>query len=141
MLPQWTAPYPTPCPPIPRPRVLTLPRAPAVDRALYHALPDRDDRERYGTCAIVGNSGAMLQQEFGKDIDAHDMVYRFNQVRGGGGTWRGESGSRTCAARERIGNLKRCGATSLQVATYPSIPKLHTQALPAEGSRKSGFGA
>mmetsp|Transcript_49733 Transcript_49733/g.158830 ORF Transcript_49733/g.158830 Transcript_49733/m.158830 type:complete len:920 (-) Transcript_49733:66-2825(-) len=51
-----------------------------VDRALYHALPDEDMKERYGTCAIVGNSGAMLNAEFGKDIDAHDFVYRFNQA-------------------------------------------------------------
>ncbi|KAK3268043.1 glycosyltransferase 29 protein [Cymbomonas tetramitiformis] len=51
-----------------------------VDRMLYNVLPDEDTRERYGTCAIVGNSGALLNKEAGRDIDAHDLIYRFNQA-------------------------------------------------------------
>eukprot|EP00899_Mesostigma_viride_P014898 jgi/Mesvir1/23409/Mv21101-RA.1 len=51
-----------------------------VDRTLYHALPDEPALPRYRTCAIVGNSGALLLKEYGREIDAHDMVYRFNQA-------------------------------------------------------------
>jgi len=29
----------------------------------------------------VGNSGTTLFEQFGREIDAHQMVYRFNQVR------------------------------------------------------------
>jgi hypothetical protein len=54
-----------------------------VDRMLYSVLPDVDMRERFGTCAIVGNSGAMLSHEYGRQVDSHDLVYRFNQV----GVW------------------------------------------------------
>ena len=35
-------------------------------------------KRRMGRCAVVGNSGAMLQQEYGKYIDAHDTVMRIN---------------------------------------------------------------
>eukprot|EP00898_Chlorokybus_atmophyticus_P001584 jgi/Chlat1/2426/Chrsp17S02675 len=55
-----------------------LPRG--VDNMLYSALPEGDAQERYGTCAIVGNSGALLRAEYGREIDAHDMVWRFNQA-------------------------------------------------------------
>lgn len=30
------------------------------------------------SCAIVGNSGHMLDHRFGQEIDAHDCVVRFN---------------------------------------------------------------
>jgi hypothetical protein len=30
------------------------------------------------TCAVVSNSGALSSRESGKDIDAHDIVFRFN---------------------------------------------------------------
>ncbi|CAI7884287.1 unnamed protein product, partial [Closterium sp. NIES-54] len=30
------------------------------------------------TCALVGNSGALLLREDGEEIDKHDMVLRFN---------------------------------------------------------------
>mmetsp|Transcript_41111 Transcript_41111/g.68821 ORF Transcript_41111/g.68821 Transcript_41111/m.68821 type:complete len:546 (+) Transcript_41111:321-1958(+) len=35
-------------------------------------------KERYKTCAIVGNSGGMLLQEYGSYIDTHDAVIRIN---------------------------------------------------------------
>eukprot|EP00238_Polyblepharides_amylifera_P005686 CAMPEP_0196587768 /NCGR_PEP_ID=MMETSP1081-20130531/58537_1 /TAXON_ID=36882 /ORGANISM="Pyramimonas amylifera, Strain CCMP720" /LENGTH=580 /DNA_ID=CAMNT_0041910043 /DNA_START=261 /DNA_END=2003 /DNA_ORIENTATION=+ len=34
----------------------------------------------FETCAIVGSSGIVLNYEDGKDIDAHDMVFRFNSA-------------------------------------------------------------
>jgi hypothetical protein len=32
----------------------------------------------------VGNSGSLLEHELGAEIDAHEMVYRFNQAPTGG---------------------------------------------------------
>lgn len=47
----------------------------------FHFRPSVDlARERFATCAIVGNSGSLLRQERGHEIDAHEMVYRFNQA-------------------------------------------------------------
>lgn len=66
-----------------------------LDYKLYHLLPRNDTqlggprmgrlREgglhgALGSCALVGNSGSLLYREYGKAIDAHDVVYRFNQV-------------------------------------------------------------
>merc|ERR1711927_10913 len=68
-------------------------------RSLYSALPERDAwllkepaaaRARageggpplptFGTCAVVGNSGALAHSSVGADIDGHDVVWRFNQA-------------------------------------------------------------
>ena len=40
-----------------------------------------EERKRaVGTCAVIGNSGTLLHVALGHEIDAHDMVYRFNQA-------------------------------------------------------------
>ena len=31
-----------------------------------------------GRCAVVGNSGVLMNTTFGKDIDAHEIVIRLN---------------------------------------------------------------
>jgi len=47
-------------------------------------LPDMDmfyasrNDKIFDRCAVVGNSGSMLEVEHGMDIDAHDVVVRFN---------------------------------------------------------------
>ncbi|CAN1153174.1 Beta-1,6-galactosyltransferase GALT29A, partial [Linum perenne] len=35
---------------------------------------------RYGSCAVVGNSGILLQTEYGKLIDSHEMVIQLNKT-------------------------------------------------------------
>ncbi|KAK9814164.1 hypothetical protein WJX72_001483 [[Myrmecia] bisecta] len=51
-----------------------------ITDALRKALPATDmlRGSMFNTCAIVGNSGILLKYEFGAEIDAHDMVMRFN---------------------------------------------------------------
>jgi hypothetical protein len=35
----------------------------------------------YESCAIVGNSGNLKRAAWGKEIDAHEAIFRFNRVR------------------------------------------------------------
>lgn len=45
---------------------------------LMHGLPASDFAGRFGTCAVVGNSGTLLGRGLGPIIDAHDAVFRLN---------------------------------------------------------------
>jgi len=36
---------------------------------------------RYGSCAVVGNSGILMQKEYGELIDRHEVVIRLNNAR------------------------------------------------------------
>jgi hypothetical protein len=82
-----------------------------VDYKLYQLLPEDDEsflsggrgrrrgggggsvREAVGTCAVVGNSGALLFKKHGAAIDEHNVVYRFNQAPVEG--WEAHVGART----------------------------------------------
>lgn len=48
--------------------------------ASYLTLPTTCPELRYRSCALVGNSGSLLEHALGTEIDAHEMVYRFNQA-------------------------------------------------------------
>eukprot|EP00873_Tetraselmis_striata_P014529 jgi/Tetstr1/434793/TSEL_023843.t1 len=43
-------------------------------------LPYNDTRWRFGTCAIISNSGSLLHSRYGNEIDAHDAVMRINHA-------------------------------------------------------------
>ena len=50
---------------------------------MLRKLPAKDHPKlaagsRTKTCALVGNSGNLLLYEHGKEIDAHDLIWRFN---------------------------------------------------------------
>ncbi|KAG6552862.1 hypothetical protein Mapa_005517 [Marchantia paleacea] len=40
-----------------------------------------EEGKRYKTCAVVGNSGILLNRTFGDFIDSHDMVMRLNNAK------------------------------------------------------------
>ncbi|CAL5426324.1 unnamed protein product [Camellia sinensis] len=44
---------------------------------------DRHNRT-YSSCAVVGNSGILLKNEYGELIDSHELVIRLNNARTGG---------------------------------------------------------
>ncbi|KAL0460061.1 UNVERIFIED_CONTAM: Beta-1,6-galactosyltransferase GALT29A [Sesamum latifolium] len=41
----------------------------------------KGSREKYKSCAVVGNSGILLNKDFGKLIDSHEAVIRLNNAR------------------------------------------------------------
>uniref|UniRef100_A0A061RGY4 Cmp-n-acetylneuraminate-poly-alpha-8-sialyltran sferase n=1 Tax=Tetraselmis sp. GSL018 TaxID=582737 RepID=A0A061RGY4_9CHLO len=62
------------------------PRARAAEtKFLYSSsiiskLPHRDQNFSFGTCAIVSNSGNLLEAHYGLEIDKHDAVFRINNA-------------------------------------------------------------
>jgi hypothetical protein len=56
---------------------------------LADVLPDKDllttpghpQEKKYGSCAVVGNSGSLLETQYGDMIDNHDVVIRFNAAK------------------------------------------------------------
>ena len=61
-------------------------------------LPDKDLKEQYyASCAIVGSSGTLRRSGYGRFIDAHELVMRFNGAPAGGG-YANDVGSRTTLA-------------------------------------------
>eukprot|EP00854_Cymbomonas_tetramitiformis_P000889 gene889-1387_t len=43
-------------------------------------LPPRDRAWQFGTCAVVANSGVLLNKTFGRQIDSRDAVFRVNRA-------------------------------------------------------------
>ena len=56
-----------------------------VVRFLDMVLPEKDvlissrEDKIFNECAVVGNSGTLLEGQAGPEIDSHDVVIRFNQ--------------------------------------------------------------
>uniref|UniRef100_A0A7I4B390 Uncharacterized protein n=2 Tax=Physcomitrium patens TaxID=3218 RepID=A0A7I4B390_PHYPA len=49
-----------------------------IDQHHHH---NNRKKRLYGTCAVVGNSGILLNSTFGKMIDAHEEIVRLNNAR------------------------------------------------------------
>ena len=43
-------------------------------------MPYNDSHWTFSSCAIVSNSGSLLNSEFGAEIDAHEMITRINHA-------------------------------------------------------------
>ena len=44
----------------------------------HACLVPTDEMESFGTCALVGSAGSLIGSKFGKQIDTHEFVVRFN---------------------------------------------------------------
>ncbi|XP_011668515.2 alpha-2,8-sialyltransferase 8F-like [Strongylocentrotus purpuratus] len=56
-------------------------RVAAIPDTIFEQLPKTNpfpQETRYRSCAVVGNSGIMLNSSCGKDVDKHDYVFRCN---------------------------------------------------------------
>eukprot|EP00976_Prorocentrum_cordatum_P004603 90481-Prorocentrum_minimum.AAC.1 len=86
---------------------------------------------KWGTCALVGNSGMLRMAEFGASIDSHDTVLRVNQAPTIGYSRR--VGTKVCNAVGQYG-YSRCraarqpGGYSRRVGTKTRGPLLLTRA-------------
>ena len=47
---------------------------------IIEKLPYNDTQLQFKTCALVSNSGSLLEAEFGYEIDQHDAVFRMNNA-------------------------------------------------------------
>jgi hypothetical protein len=52
----------------------------AVTPEMASVLPVDDYKHRFETCAIVGNSGSLVNSRLGAQIDEHDVVFRFHNA-------------------------------------------------------------
>eukprot|EP00241_Pyramimonas_parkeae_P005034 CAMPEP_0114261176 /NCGR_PEP_ID=MMETSP0058-20121206/20964_1 /TAXON_ID=36894 /ORGANISM="Pyramimonas parkeae, CCMP726" /LENGTH=343 /DNA_ID=CAMNT_0001376627 /DNA_START=187 /DNA_END=1215 /DNA_ORIENTATION=- len=77
-------------------------------------LPEQDRAWKYGTCALVGNSGSLLASQYGAQIDSREAVFRVNSA-------------------PTLGFEDRVGART----TFDLINQQHTKAL-AEVEGRSG---
>ncbi|KAL6651009.1 hypothetical protein ACP70R_009934 [Stipagrostis hirtigluma subsp. patula] len=74
---------------------------------------------RYASCAVVGNSGVLLQREHGALIDGHDLVVRLNNAPAGDGRlprYARHVGARTGLAFLNSNVLSRCAGTARAAA-------------------------
>jgi len=72
----------------------------------------------FSTCAIVGSSGSMLKSSFGKEIDSHTFVMRFNQAPTVG--YEKRVGSKTSL---RLQNQERTGSVPTDKGNPPCLVK------------------
>ncbi|EKX53409.1 hypothetical protein GUITHDRAFT_133129 [Guillardia theta CCMP2712] len=65
-----------------------------IDEGLLEMFPWDYEKSAFESCAVVGSSGHLLGSGFGRDIDVHDLVIRFNDAPAGG-EYESDVGSRT----------------------------------------------
>lgn len=97
-------------------------------------LPDRDLGELEGydwrSCAVVGSSGSMLRHNYGKEIDRHTAVIRFNEAPTRG--FERHVGSRTTL---RLQNPERVGFSEGKELCLSKVSELRATLLCGLGTR------
>ena len=83
---------------------------------------DRDERarrptQRFGSCAVVGNSGRLLEHAHGAAIDQHDAVFRLNNAPAGG-PWLSHVGNKTTVAVLNGHKLHHCANDTVFLHAY-----------------------
>ncbi|KAG2560097.1 sialyltransferase-like protein 2 [Panicum virgatum] len=86
----------------------------AVMGDLAGGLLGRPRRERFPTCAVVGNSGILLGSGRGAQIDAHHLVVRLNNARVAG--YAADVGARTSLSFVNSNILHYCAVRSAVAA-------------------------
>ena len=85
----------------------------AESMAALSALRLPSGTRTFGTCAVVGSSGSLLHDRFGSQIDAHEVVLRFNNAPVSG--FEGIVGARTSV---RLINSHAAAATLQRCADF-----------------------
>ncbi|XP_062183566.1 sialyltransferase-like protein 3 [Phragmites australis] len=86
-----------------------------IKRPIDRYVGARDERRRYASCAVVGNSGILLATEHGALIDRHELVVRLNNAPAGGSSdarLARHVGAKTGLAFLNSNVLSRCTARS-----------------------------
>ncbi|KAJ1390249.1 GT29-like superfamiliy [Sesbania bispinosa] len=73
----------------------------------HNGLLVGDSDQRYSSCAVVGNSGILLNTNYGKLIDSHEFVIRLNNARVEG--FENKVGSKTNLSFVNSNILHSCG--------------------------------
>ena len=122
----------------------------ATDRVL-DLLPGDDTakggRRRCGSCALVGNSGVLLQRDLGEQIDKHDQVFRFKLALTEGyekhvGSWSSheilnpENIRKMVAEPEKLAMLQRQGP-KITVLTFDNYLQFTAKLLMKKKLRRS----
>jgi len=93
-----------------------------VWRKLLRLLPEEDPTRgwRWETCAVVGNGGSLLLEPKGREISAHDAVFRFNRgVRRGFEAFAGNRTTVRIVNRNHLGFMEDGDGAVLQQVTSP----------------------
>lgn len=80
---------------------------------------DADGPKKYASCAVVGNSGILLESEHGDLIDGHELVVRINNAPAGNERYARHVGARTGLAFVNSNVMSRwCAVGSRRASCY-----------------------
>lgn len=103
----------------------------SITKPLFAGLPERDPLERahFGRCAIVASAGILRLRRFGRIIDAHDAVLRFNSAQcHGEEEYVGNKTTLRLVNRENFGWREKPEELTLQHITTETMLREFTEA-------------